>query len=264
MDRAHPFDGLPIVLVSGQARSGTTVLTHALGAHPQICSNLKESSYVASVARLLKQNLQQDHIVRELIEPPAHFQTQFRIALLNILFPESQFQGTQNVATISTFSSLQVDMLDGLKLLFPKFLIVNIVRNGIEVVASRMAHKHLHKYSFENHCTAYRHAIDVAEWGEGRSEFLLVRHEDLFESASAKKVFAEAQERLKLQHSDACAEFVLGNQINSNFIASDPKQRKKELQKRTERWNDWTNEQKQMFKEICGATMDYFGYSIPR
>ena len=46
-----------MLLVNGQARSGTTVLTRAIGSHPSVLSNMRESNYLDDVTRLLKNNL---------------------------------------------------------------------------------------------------------------------------------------------------------------------------------------------------------------
>ena len=274
----HPYENLPFVLVSGQARSGTTVLTKAIGEHPEVYSNGKESNYVADVARLLKKNLDKPHVVSELIESPDHFVGQFRTALFSVLFPKvllskPQHDGTHKnlkselsarfPSAVSTFSSLQIEMAESLKILFPKFLVANIVRNGIEVVASRMSHESIGKFSFENHCTAWAHSIHMARWGESNDSLFLIRHEQLMNSESAASVFETLQQRIGITQSTACAEFVTNNQINSSFNSNDSESRRVELQNRTERWREWSETQRQTFEEICSETMNYFGYLIP-
>ena len=47
----------------------------------------------------------------------------------------------------------------------PNIQIVNIVRNGLEVVASRIAHAHIGKRTFEEHCVAWSAAEDMIELG---------------------------------------------------------------------------------------------------
>lgn len=258
---AHPFENLPLVLVSGQARSGTTILTKAIGAHPQVFSNLRESNYLADVIRLVQTNLAKRNVVAQLTQTPAHFQAQFRTALLNVLFPDPMISDVPRC--VSTFSSLQIDIADTLEIFFDGLLIANIVRNGVEVVASRMKHVQIGKFTFEDHCVAWSHAIDMAKWGEGRDCFLLIRHEDLLDDNLVATVFDKLQQRLGIEHSQTCCEFVLSNQINSQFESSDAVNRRKELSQRNLRWTSWTETQRKTFEEICSASMSYFGYPIP-
>ena len=89
----HRFEDLPLILVTGQARSGTTVLTHAFGAHPKIHSNLKESSIISDIAAALRVNLEKHGRRVQLTLTPSELTLNLRRVLLHCLFPDSTDPG---------------------------------------------------------------------------------------------------------------------------------------------------------------------------
>ena len=77
---------LPFVLVSGQARSGTTVLTQAMAAHPCLLSNGKESTWVRDVMDLLEANVDNESRMRQCLVSREEFIASFREATFKVLF----------------------------------------------------------------------------------------------------------------------------------------------------------------------------------
>lgn len=272
----HRFENLPLVLVTGQARSGTTVLTHAMAAHPQICSNLKESSIVGDIAAVLRTNLDKPGRRRGLTVTPEQLTLNMRRFLLHSLFPpeiadshDQESQAKVLPTAISTFSSLRLADLDFVTQLFPKLVIANIYRNGVEVVASRMTHSHIGaQFEFEQHCVAWAHSRDSLQWGAEKVNFVPFPHHDLLDRSKTHLLFKQALDQVEISDVDACVEFVHSNVINTNNSpqlepATGASSSNANLSKRIDRWRDWTDQQRNTFEATCGATMELLGFEIP-
>jgi len=211
----------PLILVSGQARSGTTILTRAIGAHPQILSNNRESVWLRDLMEVVVQTINDPTRVRELSVTADEFLQEFRGSAMRLLFPSALLGVSESIQARSTFTSLREETFEALHVFFPNFRLVNIVRNGIEVVASRIKHAHIGDAGdFETHCTAWSHSTDVINWfgrhQELKERFFLVRHERLLDQEQCREVFGRIQHRFGLRRTDVCAQFVLENFVSRN------------------------------------------------
>ena len=261
LNRTEQLLDLPFILISGQARSGTTILTRALAAHPAVLSNGLESTWLRDVLELLEANLDDESRMRQCLVDPDQFAATFRAAAFQILFPRKIWPA-QVPQAVSTFSSLKQDVFPRLRDLLPQVKLLNIVRNGIEVVSSRMRHRAIGQLPFERHCQAWSRAVDVFEWADGKPFFKGVRHEQLL-VGRATGLFQEIQQWAGLEDSDECHQFVEQNLINTTSGPQESIRRPAELTARAERWRDWTADQRIQFEQICGPAMNYFEYPIP-
>ena len=275
----HRFENLPLVLVSGQARSGTTALTHAFGAHPRICSNLKESSIVDDCAAMLRDNLERAGRLYDLTVSPEQLALNIRRFLLHSLFPTRPTLDKSNDSTetyirepgvplaISTFSSLHLENLEYVTKIFPRLVIANIYRNGVEVVASRMTHSTIGRnFSFEQHCIAWSHARDAIQWGVDKPCFVAVPHHELLERETSNAIFRTALEKIGIVDVEACTELVHTQTVsvnNSPELSIHSESISSALEKRVERWRTWDRSQRLLFEKLCGETMKFFGFEIP-
>ncbi len=263
------MNDLPLILVSGQARSGTTILTRAIGAHPQVLSNNRENVWLRDLMAVVVKTLDDPSRVRQLSVDSEDFLQAFRETAFRMLFPEDLFRGASDVRALSTFTSLRDDMFESLPRFLPNFQLLNIVRNGVEVVASRLKHTHISNAGdFRTHCIAWAHSIDIVRWFEQRPEsrekFFLVRHEQLLDPDSCRDVFGRVQHRYGLDRSDACESFVRENFVSRN--ASDGDQSPQTIEgaeSRKQAWQSWTVKQRSEFEEVCGLAMSELGYVIP-
>ena len=148
------MEDLPLILVSGQARSGTTILTRAIGAHPQVLSNNRENVWLRDVVEVVGKTLDDPSRVRQMSVEPEIFLRGFRETAYRMLFPETLCgDASGEVKALSTFTSLREEMFDALPIFLPNFRLVNIVRSGLEVVASRLKHAHISQAGdFRTHC----------------------------------------------------------------------------------------------------------------
>jgi hypothetical protein len=250
-----------MILVNGQARSGTTVVTKAIGAHPEVVSNMRESSYINEVAGLFQFAMNRPDVVRELPGGLDSFKKAYRAATMNVLFPQRMFAALPQTKFLSTFSSLRSARAEYLKEIFPDLKMVIIIREGTEVVASRLVHEHIkHAGDFETHCAAWANTIEMLKWARRQPKFFLLRHEDLKTEETCRAAFAGLQAEFGMGASDAPADFVLQGLINSTSPTDD---RKGGLSERSQRWRSWTAQQRETFQRVCASTMEQCGYQIP-
>ena len=261
---------LPLILVSGQARSGTTILSRAIGAHPQVLSNNRENVWLRDIIEVVGNTLNDPSRVRQMSVEPENFLRGFRETAYRMLFPETlSNDAADDTKALSTFTSLREEMFDALPVFLPSFRLVNIVRSGLEVVASRIKHTHISKAGdFRTHCVAWAHSVDIVRWfgkhPELKDKFFLVRHEQLLDEDSCSDLFGRIQHRFGLDRSDDCARFVQENFVSQNVDSgqSSP-QTKQGAEARKDAWQAWTDQQRAEFEEVCGGAMRELNYEIP-
>ena len=148
-------------------------------------------------------------------------------------------------------------------------VIANIFRNGIEVVASRMTHSHIGtRFDFEQHCVAWSHALDSIQWGAEKPNFVPFPHHDLLDVKSTESLFQQVLDQIEIADPQPCVGFVHSNVINTN---NSPKLQpttgadstNANLASRSERWRDWSQEQRQVFETKCGEAMSQLGFKVP-
>ncbi len=215
------------------------------------------------------QTLNDPSRTRQMSVAPEEFLNGFRETSYRMLFPQSLLDGAGEIKALSTFTSLRDDMFDSLPLFLPNFRLLNIVRNGLEVVASRLKHAHISKAGdFRTHCIAWAHSIDIIRWfgqhAELKDRLFLVRHELLLQEDSCQEVFGRVQKRFGLERSDACEKFVRENFVSRNTVedAVSP-QTKEGAESRSRAWKSWTEDQRSVFEEVCGPAMAELSYEIP-
>ena len=259
----HPFEDVPLLLVTGQGRSGTTVLTKAIAEHPDIFSNRVESNVMKDVLLAGRLSSTMPSRVRQMVLSRDQHDLVFRQMLVNLLFPVEGWKREQPPASLSTFSAMDPEAAEFAVDVFPGIHFANIVRNGIEVVASRMVHRSLGEHSFEEHCTAWSAAAAMARWGADRDDFTLIRHEQLLEETACREVLGKLFRTLGLSDSSLPSDYVLDKQHNQTRYDSETDEQHADLGARLQRWKVWTDEQRAMFREMCGETMAYFEYTMP-
>lgn len=260
---SHRFENVPLLLVTGQGRSGTTVLTKAIAEHPDIYSNRVESNVMKDVLLAGRSSSTVPSRVRQMVLSREEHDLVFRRMLLSLLFPADGWQAQNLPGSLSTFSAMNPEAAEFALTVFPGLHFANIVRNGVEVVASRMVHRVLGQHSFHEHCLAWAAAAEMVRWGQSRDDFTLIRHEALLEQESCRSTFAQLFERCRLPDSPASSDYVSGNRFNQTSYESEGGSDQDRLTTRQQRWNHWTADQRKQFVDLCGEGMEFFGYSLP-
>jgi hypothetical protein len=259
----HPYETVPMLLATGQGRSGTTVLTKALAEHHQVYSNRVESNVMHDVLDAGHRSSSMTSRISQMVVPRAEHDLVFRRMLFALLFPTDGWDQDELPAAVSTFSAMDIGPAEFAVESFSGIHFANIIRNGIEVVSSRMAHRVMGSQTFENQCTAWAAGRRMVQWGEGRDDFTLIRHEDLLDETACRDTFDHLFQRSGLPHDKSSADYVLKFRRNQTHYEHESDEDKKDLTKRLNRWEVWTKEQRKMFVDICGETMEFYGYSIP-
>lgn len=260
---SHALENVPLLLATGQGRSGTTVLTKALAEHPSIYSNRVESNVMKDVLAAGHASSSMASRVRQMVLSRPQHDLVFRRMLLDLLFPVDQWREDSRPLALSTFSAMNPAAAEFATAVFPGIHFANIVRHGVEVVASRMVHRSLGRHSFEEHCRAWAAAQEMAEWGADREDFSLIRHEDLLVEESCVSLFQRLFEDANLPPSDASSQYVLNHKFNQTVYDQETDLDSENLSGRARRWQLWNDQQRQEFERICGPTMEYFGYEFP-
>jgi len=190
------------------------------------------------------------------------YDRQFKLLFLNLLWPAPR-TGRGLPKMILAFSDLTPDRAEYLCRIFPGTRIVYVVRNGIEVVASRMVFHGFMDKPFEWQCEVWSQTQALAQWGEGRADFIGVRHEQLLEPTSAEPTYRSIFEKIGLPFHQRCLDMLLEKQFHPTSFPGEKDEDAGSLRKRGDRARLWTGEQRETFVKICKDAMDYFHYEIP-
>jgi hypothetical protein len=256
----HPYESVPVILVSGIGRSGTTALRHAFSAHPEVDSTGCENNIIYDVVEAARHNCSywSRKGTMRVVQPA--YDRQFKLLLLNLLWPGPR-RGTARPNILVATSDMSADRADFFCQVFPGCRIPYIVRNGIEVLSSRMEHENFKDVAFEEHCHTWVRSYDMARWGVNREEFVVVRHEALVDNPD--KTVAEALSSCGLSSHADCVNAVAETRFHPTAAAGESAEAGGDLKQRHQRWEGWSDSQRATFEEICGEAMDYFGYPMP-
>ena len=253
----HDLFDSRICIVSGIGRSGTTILRKSLEVHQEINSTKTENNFVYDLLEGLDMSVNKRfNAIKTPIEE--HFRV-LKNTILDVTFPNSR-----NLSKVNALcSDLRVPSYRRLSDLFgSKIKVVYILRNGIEVIASRMLKPQFKHFSFEENCKIWAYSKNVLEFACNDKNFLLIRHEDMLKDNSLEVVYKEIFSHLNIASDSACVEFVKKNFCHPTNI-NEEDLKINSLQSRFKRWESFDSSQKKIFNRICGDAMAFFEYKIP-
>ncbi len=258
----HPYSDLPLLIVSGMGRSGTTVLRNCVAAHSKIECRNYESNYIHDLMRAATENEEKPSRIPALPVTAEEYWELHRQFLLNLLWPMDRTDFRREPQIISTYSMLDPRAAIGLDKTFSNLNIFYIVRNGIEVVSSYQAFEAFQHLSFEQVCKIWALRRDMHQYSADRTNFHLFRFEWLHEPELFGSKLAEALEKIGLSFEPACLEG-LGKRFHPTTFPGESASDASDITRRSHRWQLWTEEQRQTFVEHCQLLMDELGYTIP-
>lgn len=119
-------------------RSGTTILRTSLGCHPDIYYNQRENNIVQDLLAVALNNCTQDSRKCSMVVEQSVHDRIFRDAICQLIWPDPALATKPvHMAAINPTG----DQLDYLCHVFPTAKITCLVRNGIEVVSSRLRYR---------------------------------------------------------------------------------------------------------------------------
>jgi hypothetical protein len=266
------------VFVIGTGRSGTSILLQALGEHSQILSADRESPFIPYVGYLLhpfefRENRQ--YHIESLKLPIPYLYDQFRrLCFESVMGEHYGLRSMANKSFAGLFLGLFQEQYwcaktypnrqecEGLIRLFPGTRILYIFRNGYEVVHSRSRFRGMSKLSFEENCQTWADHAEKYKYLNHIEQAMPVRHEEIV--FQPENTFRRILAFIGVNYENGPFEF-----SQSTLIHSQGKRTQTEvdvsqaLKERRPAYEEWTEEQRIVFKQICSAGMHELGYEIP-
>lgn len=270
------------VFVVGGGRSGTSIMLRALGVFDEIVAAPGETPLLTTVgdvawhhfcltdrigdyyrnALKIKRNKLECLLIH--LGFRFGFGTVFPlIAVLKCKYTVGRPTKLLRVRRWAAKTSPKEKHAQGLKAIFPGCQIICMVRNGIDVVGSRMKYKGFSSLPFEEHCMNWRDTVskyayvDRLDWG------IVIRYED-FLSDQASTLSKIADFLGCHGNYDGVVHYVKTNVLHpldkSDQSVSDAAAF---LNSRNACWHSWNEEQRRTFIDICGSDMKSKGYKIP-
>lgn len=256
---SHPYGNIPLLIFTGIGRSGTTIVRNALSQHPDIECNGVENNVFKDVLKAAHFNCSYPSRKRSMVCDQKRYDAAFRNLILDILFPAPKDR-TPKVIMIS--SAMQSELIDYLIQVFNVKAIVCVVRNGVEVVSSRLKYDGFRKHRFERHLQVWNEGVDFIKQCRSHEglNFHCIRHENLLEEQPTAKEFETVFKLLDVPQCDDCSKVLKSNNFHPTQFENE---KDPSLSNRKNRWKYWNETQLELFSLQCRESMEYLGYAMP-
>jgi hypothetical protein len=259
----HPYEDLPVLIVSGVGRSGTTALRNAVAACSRIDAANRESNFIRDLLEVALRNCTLPVRRASMAVTQQEYDLVFRRAILWLAWPQPRPEPPLPAA-LCTYTNLDPETASHLVQVFPGAKVAYIVRDGIEVVASRMGFEPFAVDSFETNCQRWRPAGAMAKWIASNADAgRLVRHEILRDPERRDSELAAALDLVGVAYDPACGELLRSAVYHPTQHAGESAAASGDLEARRERWRTWSKDEREVFERTCRGTMQSLGYAIP-
>ena len=268
----------PIFIVGG-SRSGTIVLLKAIGRHARILSTPSENPFITDIGRMVHSLEFSSEVEKQYYNDTLRisrayiFDTLRRLALESAFGPHYGLRQLIRMAVINKINLLKksywctktfpgLNTAQGLITLYPEARFIWILRNGVNVIHSRGKFPAFRDLPFEEHCRHWANSIARFSYLRELPTAVLVHQEELVDDPD--KVFRRIFETFNLGYDPKPIEYALTHHVHPLGDESTIKgiDIKKTLAERPPAYQDWTQEQMSMFKDICGEAMQLAGYKV--
>lgn len=265
------------IMVIGPGRSGTSVLLNALCQHPSVFSIGREAHFVSHVGYLVypfEFGDSTEYFLNSIRVRKTYLYDHFRQLIFETVFGKHfglRAASTELMHSGHAFfrqshwcakTNADHDQCRGLIELYPSLRVVYIVRNGFDVIRSR---SHFHSFrhqDFEVHCKVWSDLVGRYRYLSTLPEAIQVRHEDL--TTDPERLFSRIFSFAGLPDNGGSAAYVRDNLVHPLDQATQPGvDALAVFRKRTPAYESWSDEQKEVFKGLCGDSMKELGYEIP-
>lgn len=269
----------PIFIVGG-GRSGTSVLVQALGKHKLIYSFKGEAPFITDIGGMVynleyasereinyyKNSLRVSHSyiydnLRRLSYESVFGKKYGLMRMLKDMVHREFNPVTKKFWCAKTFPNENV--AKGLVKIYPSAKFILIHRNGIDVVHSRTQFPGFRDLDFRRQCEEWAHSGNDFAYLFEHESAVTIKHEDLIDDPHA--VFQKICKHIGIEYDQSPAKFTSTHQVHplvavTTFTNVDVKE---VMSQRCPVYENWTIEQRLVFKEVCSAVMDRMGYAIP-
>lgn len=277
MATAH-FLARPIFIVGG-SRSGTIALLKAMGMHSQILSTPSEDPFITDIGRMVHSleycdDTEKAYYIESLRVSHAYiYDVLRRLALESAL---GTHYGLKHLVKLSILIRMNIfkkrywctktfpgkPTADGLIKLYPEAKFIWILRNGMNVVYSRCRFPAFRDLPFEEHCRHWASSIDRFSYLLDMPGVVVIHQEELADDP--QRVFQRIFDTFDIRHESKPAEYALTHHVHplaetSTITGVDIK---KTLTERRPAYLDWSQEQRNTFKDICSDAMQRVGYQV--
>lgn len=250
-------------------RSGSTILRRSIGLHPEIYYNNAENNLIQDVVEVAQRNCTLPSRVIAMQVDQQTYDASFRRLICDLIWPDQQLGSTHPVHFAAINPS--ADNLDYLCQIFPNAKVLCLVRNGLEVICSRMKFQSFCELEFHSHCQTWCRSNDMLDWGARNPDrFFLFRHEWTLES---KLVEEKLNELFAWAGTSSCSAVVDNirnvidcmptTEVPKDFAEMTDSDKQAYFRAKANRWHNWTPQQRQQFIDTCGAQMKRLAYEIP-
>ncbi len=264
-----PFAEPQYLFQAAVGRSGSTILRRSIGLHPDIYYNGAENNLIQDVAEVAQRNCTRpSRVIAMQVDQPT-YDAQFRRLICELTWPDQELAAARPIRFAAINPSAA--NLDYLCQIFPNSKIVCLVRNGLEVVCSRMKYQSFRDLEFQSHCQTWNRCGDMLDWGQRNPDrFFLFRHEWTYDSTLVEQKLNELFHWSGTRGCPAVANNIRDvidcmptTAVPKAFAEMSDLEKRSYFQAKANRCHHWTESQRQQFTEICGELMDRLGYEIP-
>lgn len=271
------------IFVAGPGRSGTTILMEAIGTHKKVITLSGEAPLISQIGKLvyLHEFAGNKHYYNDSLKISKKYLYQClrRIciesvggkyyALPAIIRSQGKYLLRYNINNISINKSFWCTKMIpkskeamGLTKLFPKVKFLCILRNGIDVVQSRISFFGFSKLDFGTQCRTWVNSIKNLNYMNHLDSALVVRYEHLVNQP--RRFFQEICSFIGLPYDNRMVDFIKKNMIHPlNENTKVGINVKAILDARKPSYKNWNSKQLEIFKKICCPTMKKLGYMLP-
>lgn len=259
------------LFLTGVGRSGTTALRRSLGLHEQVYYNGLENNSVQDVIEVAMRNCTLPTRRKCMAVEQREYNRLFRDLIRKLIWSDSDRSGRPvYMAAINP----EANQLDYMRQVFPGCKFVSLVRNGIEVVSSRMKYPSFASASFSTHCKVWNRSAEVHRWATQHPEdCLLLRHEWFYQPQRLNQWMCKLSQMLTIDYSPLPEKQILESLQHpttsampmgqEDFAASTVGDKQRYFHSKRERWRSWTAQQRQRFTDLCAHPMRRLGYELP-
>ena len=268
----------PIFIVGG-SRSGTIVLLKAMGRHQQILSTPSEDPYITDIGGMMHSLEYCSEVERQYYLDTLRVSRGYiydvlrRLALESALGPHYGFKQWVKLVVKNRVNPLAKrywctktfpgkNVAQGLNKLYPEAKFIWILRNGVNVVYSRCRFPAFRDQSFKEHCHHWAGTIERFSYLLEIPGAVIVHQEELVDEPDT--VFRRIFEEFQIGYDSKPTEYALTHHVHPLGDEATTKgvDIKKTLAERPPAYQEWTQEQRKLFKDICGNAMQIAGYEL--